>query len=63
MAKCACRDKDCTTEVRFDSHSKAMIVSREDKGEILVYLDANLCVELIRGLRACLEFIVQERSS
>jgi len=52
--KCACKDPKCTTTVRFDSASHAMVV--EGKGtSILVYLDPNGIVEMIKHLRLMLD--------
>ena len=55
--RCTCKDPKCTTEVRFDSLSKAMIVERDDLS-ILVYLDPNAVVGIMADLRKCLTAMV-----
>ncbi len=55
--KCICKDPSCTTEVKFDALSRAMIVERDDLS-IMIYLDPNAIVDLIAGLRKCLTAMV-----
>jgi hypothetical protein len=59
--KCACNDPKCTTEVRFDSLSKAMLVERRDMS-ILIYLDPNSIAEMIAELRKCAEAILNRKT-
>ena len=57
MAKCACGDKNCKTEIRFDSASHALWFTDKAGNETLMYLDANTIIELVHGLRDVLSCI------
>ena len=58
MIKCACKGKDCKTEIRFDRASRILWFIDKDGQETAMYLDPNSIAELIGELRKMLIYII-----
>lgn len=60
MIKCKCGDPKCTTTISIDKSSDSVILVASRKegdrtNEILLYLDPNSCVELVREISRSLK--------
>lgn len=63
VMKCACKSETCKSQILFDHSSQTMLVKGKEDSEILIYLDANSTVELIKELRGFLDSLASKRQS
>lgn len=52
LIKCSCKDKDCPIRIVFDEDR--LWFTGKDNKETLMYLDANVIVNLIKQLKGIL---------